>query len=246
MPTKLTLDVQSTVENTSLAAVGSFTLNRLADRALSQTVAEKSREIAQNYYDGLMAGIVEAFKNGFDGASAGATHVDVLGPGKDMSLTLRPAWEPLSPEYLVRKRKSAGNDTFHVFRKELQDHTSRLRSKKVRETLKVSERSPGKGRKAEIRFQVGLDFGTLKYPLDDLVRRPLVNGAFAPTTFSARPSLKTRDPGLPLIRVLETGAVREGKGGVPNVLPPRPFLRNYAIRVHALMRKAIVNQPRLK
>ena len=100
--------------------------------------------------------------------------------------------------------------------------------------------SHGKGRKREISFRVKVTAGRMIFPLDELVRRPLLlgrKGLVDPSDVAGSGTdMQQRLLGL------ESGILRTSSTGTDASQPPRPFLNAMSIKLNSRMRQRILQQ----
>lgn len=142
----------------------------------------------QRFYQSLVDQVMAHLRSGFGGASQGGlVAIAVLDENGRAAEAIRQDWEPLSKKYLETKarinKKYTSADKFWVFRRNLQAsaaNSARMRNVSVAVTSRKPKKNGvlvrGKNR-LTIRYSTGLRFSTLPPPLNELVRKPFVNGS---------------------------------------------------------------------
>jgi len=165
--------------------------SKSADGIFQEAVYLKTRtQIAAKYerfYQSLVDQVMSHLRSGFGGASVGGlVSIAVLDADGKAAGSISSDWDPLMPSYLATKtrinKKYGTANKFWVFRRNLQAsaaNSARMRNVSVDVTGHKAKRSGvlvrGKNR-LTIRYSTGLKFSTLPPPLNELVRKPFVNG----------------------------------------------------------------------
>lgn len=156
--------------------------------AVYKKTSEGVRKQYELFYRSLLNQIAAHLRDGFMGAeSGGVMAIGIRDERGREAGGFQEYWEPLSPGYLETKTRinkkynSAGK--FWVFRRNLQRsaaNSKRLLNPTVTMTSAKVKREGvlvrGKNR-LTIRYSTGLTFSTLPPPLNELVRKPFVNGS---------------------------------------------------------------------
>lgn len=243
MATKLKLNLRSLKGDVALALNGSFTLNRKIDREMIGPVTATTQRIVEQTFEAAVQNVKEVLKNGVGDSDTFLHHIGVsTGGGGTSGLLLRPAWSPLSQEYSRRKFKQRrGAGVFHRYTGQMSKSYQGMRVPAVvAEQDRLKETSPGKGQKRNIAFRVRVSAGPLSFPLDELVRRPLLlgrKGLVDPGTVTG-----TGTVGQNRLLGLEAGIVRTTSLGTSADQPARPFLGAMSVKLNSRMRQRILQQ----
>lgn len=165
--------------------------SKSAEGILQEAIYLKTREqIARKYerfYQSLVDQVMFHLRSGFGGASRGGMiAITVLDEDGKAAGGISQYWDQLGAGYLGTKtrinKKYGTADKFWVFRRNLQAssaNSARMRNVSVDVTSRKVKRDGvlvrGKNR-LTIRYSTGLKFSTLPPPLNELVRKPFVNG----------------------------------------------------------------------
>lgn len=243
MATKLTLNLRTVKKDVNAILHGSFTLNKIADKQIIPRATLVTRQIVQQTFEAAVENIKEVTKRGVGDSDSPMAHMGIAtGGGGTAGLTLRPAWQPLSMDYSRRKLKeNRGAGVFHRYTGKMHRSFAGLKAPLVTATHAITkEASPGKGRKREIGFRVAVGAESMSFPLDELVRRPLLLGRKGLTDPSTVAGSGTE--GQMRLLGLESGILRTTALGTANDQPARPFLGAMAVKLNSRMRNRILQQ----
>lgn len=242
MATKLTLNLRSLKEDLAIHLHGSFTLNKKIDREMIGPVTATTQRIVEQTFEAAVQNVKEVLKGGVGDADSPLNAIGIVtGGGATAGLHLRPGWSPLSAKYARHKEKTGlGAGVFHKYRGHMYRSYAGMRTPAVSATHDTKETSPGKGRKREISFRVKVTAGHMSFPLDELVRRPLLlgrKGLVDPSDVAGTGTdMQQRLLGL------ESGILRTSSTGTDASQPPRPFLNAMSIKLNSRMRQRILQQ----
>lgn len=243
MATKLKLNLRSLREDLALHLHGSFTLNKKIDREMIAPTVARTGRIVHETFEAAVQNVKEVLKGGVGDADSPLNAIGIVtGGGATAGLHLRPGWSPLSAKYARHKEKTGhGAGVFHRYKGKMYQSYAGMRAPTVSATHDTKETSPGKGRKREISFRVKVTAGRMIFPLDELVRRPLLlgrKGLVDPSDVAGEGDSE----GQNRLLALERGIIRTSSTGTDASQPPRPFLNAMSIKLNSRMRQRILQQ----
>ena len=239
--------MRSMKEDLSFHLHGPCPINKKIERGMIAPTVERTERVVRDTFVTAGQNVKEVLKGGVGDADSPlhaigiATGHSAKGVEETGRLRLRPGWSPLSAKYARHKEKTGlGAGVFHKYRGHMYRSYAGMRTPAVSATHDTKETSPGKGRKREISFRVKVTAGHMSFPLDELVRRPLLlgrKGLVDPSDVAGSGTdMQQRLLGL------ESGILRTSSTGTDASQPPRPFLNAMSIKLNSRMRQRILQQ----
>jgi len=231
------------------------------NKQLKNTVGKNRKHVAEEFMKEAVQGIQGKLRKGLSGAKSSVTKAqakdpkgNVFGP-VEMSVTLNGIslgnvrygtnWSQLSAATIWRKQYHPGSGKFwkdysgEDGRVGLADLAASMKAPKVSthtEVVDISTRRATKKDADKIDFTVTLKFGSMGFPFDELVRRPLITGEV-----DAEHSTPTGNEKENVFYYLEFGV--EDSGHLKNVdIPARPWIRSLSALVGERMFDALINR----
>lgn len=206
-------------------------VNAIAQKALSKRLEGRLNSIVTSSVKSALGNLRQIYSEGVGSAEAPMHSLTYRIAGADWNEwhTLRVRWPALSEKYLESKQDFPGEGSFMLFEGDLGSAIFGVGVPPVESDVHVDKVTPVQGRKRlkEITFRASVSVGKMRFPLDDLVRRPLILGKKAPQP--AWPHGKLKMPLREMV-YLEGGTTRA---------PARPFIRSMSLRIHDSMRSEI-------
>ena len=181
-------DAQINIDSILQKIAESKSADAILQAAVYKKTSEGTRKSYELFYRSLLNQIAAHLRQGFMGAEyGGVISIGIRDERGNEAGSFQEFWEPLSDDYLATKaRINKKYDTagkYWVFRRNLQrsaGSSRRLLNPTVSMTSAKVKREGvlvrGKNR-LTIRYSTGLTFSTLPPPLNELVRKPFVNGS---------------------------------------------------------------------
>ena len=166
----------------------SKSVDSLLQEAVYNKVSEGVRRDYEKFYRSLLAQLAAYLRDGFGGAeSGGVTAIGIRDESGRGAGNFQTYWHPLSESFLETKKrinkKYNSADKFWVFRRNLQrsmGNSLRIQNAEVTMDSRKVKREGVlvRGKNGlTIRYSTGLRFSTLPPPMNELVRKPFVNGS---------------------------------------------------------------------
>ncbi len=243
---KMKLNLRTLKDDVSAHVLGKPALRQILTKKVGEAEEARIKAVVKQSYQSANDNLKRIYKTGVEGASEPRHRLGIgapTGSAKKPTVTeydISVAWLELSEKYREAKESTLGDDKFMLYKGKLAGLSGlyripRLTSRSEVESKKLKT-GKNKGQSRVIKFRVVINTGTMPFPLDDLVRRPLLLGKKA-EEITEYEEMDEEDPANVIV-YLEHGTKRKGKTHAP----ARPFVRKMALKLNELMRSRIYDQ----